>query len=75
MVAEATYLRGRHERRNTAVAAVASGEVHQLADGRAAVRTGLDAAASGDRVNFTTEGNFTVVKAASLVFTDGAPQD
>lgn len=73
MVAEATRVRGRDEHRLTAAAAVASGEVYQLANGQAGVYTGLDAAASSDRINLTTEGQVTLIKAASLVFTDGAP--
>lgn len=70
-MAEATFLRGRDEIRKTADAAIASGEVHQLADGRAAVFTGLNAAASGDRTNWTTTGQFTLTKTASMVFLDG----
>lgn len=71
MTAEAIYTRKSSERRNTAAAAVAGGEIHQLADGRAAVHTALKAAASGDRINLTTEGVYQVPKATSLVFTDG----
>lgn len=70
---DAIRVRGKHERRNTAAAAVATGEVHQLADGRAAVYTGLDAAATNDRINLCTEGQFTVTKTASVVITDGQP--
>lgn len=73
MTAEAITLRGRHEQRKTAAAAIAAGEIQQMPDGRAGVRTGLDAAASGDRVNFVTEGQFTVIKTASQVWLDGAP--
>lgn len=73
MTAEAITLRGRHEQRKTAAAAIAAGEIQQMPDGRAGVRTGLDAASSGDRVNFVTEGQFTVTKAASQVWLDGAP--
>lgn len=71
MTAEAIHLRGRHETRKTAAAAIASGEVHQLPDGRAGVYTGLAAAASGDRTNFTTEGQKTVIKTATQVWIDG----
>jgi predicted RecA/RadA family phage recombinase len=73
MTAEAVTLRGRHELRKNAAAAIASGEVHQLADGRAAVFTGLNAAASGDRTNWTTEGQYTVAKTSGVVVLDGAP--
>lgn len=72
-MSDAIYIRGREDNRLTAAAAVASGEIYQLADGRAGVKTGLDAAASGDRVNFTTTGQHTVTKKASQVWIDGAP--
>lgn len=72
-MADAIYQRARHETRKTAAAAIAAGEVHQLADGRAAVYTGLAAAASGDRTNWVTEGKFKITKAASVVILDGAP--
>lgn len=61
----------RHERILTAAAAVAAGEIYQLPDGRAAVHTGANAAASGDPVGFSTEGVFTVTKTASVVMLDG----
>jgi predicted RecA/RadA family phage recombinase len=72
-MSDATYTRGRHEVRKTVAAAVASGEVHQLADGRAGVMTGLTAAASGDSRNFKTDGQHLVTKTASVVVIDGAP--
>jgi hypothetical protein len=72
-MSDAIYVRGRHETRKTAVAAIAAGEVHQLPDGRAAVYTGQDAAAIGDRTNWKTDGQHTVTKSADLVFTKGAP--
>lgn len=72
-MADATYIRNRDDNRITAAAAIAAGEVWQLADGRAAVLTGLAAAASGDRVNFTTTGQFTFTKTASQVWVDGQP--
>lgn len=72
-MADALRVRGRHETRKTAVAAIAAGEIQQLADGRAAVYTGLAAAATNDRTNWVTEGKFTVTKATALVFTDGCP--
>lgn len=67
----ATLVRGRADNRLTAAAAVASGEVRQLADGRAGAYTGLNAAALGDRVNYTDTGKFTLDKTASIVLLDG----
>lgn len=72
MVASAR-IRGRHTYRLTAGAAVSSGEVRQLPNGQAAAFTGLDAAASGDRVEFTTEGQYTIAKTAGEVWLDGDP--
>lgn len=71
MVAEATTLRGRHDRRATAAAARASGEVVCLGDGRAGVKCGLNAAASGDAVKYETEGQMTVIAKSSEVWCDG----
>ena len=71
MAPEATYLRDECERRLTAAAAIAAGEVYQMGDGKAGVKTGLNAAASGDRANFTTEGIFTVAKTTGVVIIDG----
>jgi predicted RecA/RadA family phage recombinase len=73
MVAEATFLRESNEYRDTAGAAIAAGEVQQMNNGRAAVKTGLGAAASGDEVGFTDEGVHTVIKTATQVWIDGAP--
>jgi len=70
-MADAIYLRDECEIRKTAAAAIAAGEIHQLADGRAAVYTGLNAAASGDRTNWNTEGQFTVTKTTGVVILDG----
>ena len=70
-MADASYVRSRDEVRVTAAAAVASGEVWQLKDGRAAVYTGLNAASSGDRVNYSTSGQYTMTKTASVVLLDG----
>jgi len=67
MPAEASFLRTRDDNRKTAVAAVAAGEVHQLADGRAAVYTGLNAAATNDSTNWNTSGKFTLIKTAGFV--------
>jgi hypothetical protein len=70
-MSDAVYSRGRHEVRKTAAAAIATGEIHQLADGRAGYYTGLDAAASGDRTNWKTDGQVVVTKTASVVCLDG----
>lgn len=70
-MADASYVRSRDEIRVTAAAAVASGECWQLSDGRAAVYSGLNAAASGDRTNFTTTGQFTFTKTSGVVLLDG----
>lgn len=71
-MADALTLRCHDEYRLTAAAAVASGEVWQLATGEAAVYTGLNAAAINDRSNFTTEGQFTMPKTAdAFVFLKG----
>ncbi len=72
-MADAITLRGRHERRLVAAAAVAGGEVYQLPDGRAGVHSALNAASANDTVNFVTEGQFTVTKTTSQVWIDGAP--
>lgn len=72
MVAQATPLRGAEDYRQDAVAALASGDIVQLANGRAAVKQGLGAAAAGDPVSLLDAGQFTVVKTASQVWIDGA---
>lgn len=71
MTAEATLLRGRHDSRDTAAATIASGEIQQMNDGRAGVRTGLGSLASGDPVGFVTEGVFDIPKTTSQVWLDG----
>lgn len=72
-MADATYIRGENDNRLEAAAAVASGEVWQLPNGRAAVKVGANAAASGDTVRFTDVGKHTVTKTASQVWIDGGP--
>ena len=71
MTAEAVLLQHKHEQRDIAAATIAASEVQQMNDGRAGVRTGQISAASGDGVNFVTEGRFTVIKTASEVWLDG----
>jgi predicted RecA/RadA family phage recombinase len=68
---DAILLRGLDGIRKTNAAAVATGEVHQLADGRAGVYTGLNASGLGDVSNWTTEGQFTVTKTSGVVILDG----
>ncbi len=70
-MAEGNLLRERHEQRKVASAAIVSGEVHQLSDGRAGVYTALNAAASGDNINLGTEGQFTLPKTTSMVLLRG----
>ncbi len=57
----------------TPAAGYASGEVIQLADGRAAVVMGLKALVSGDPAALKTRGQFTLTKGADLVVLEGAP--
>lgn len=72
-MAEATRIRSASEYRLTAAAAIDAGEIYQLPNGRAAVKAGADAAASGDRVTFYDEGQYTVVKTSGEVWLDGDP--
>lgn len=70
-MADASLVRGANETRVTAAAAVASGECWQLKDGRAAIYAGQNAAASGDRVTFVTEGQYTFTKTSGVVLLSG----
>jgi predicted RecA/RadA family phage recombinase len=70
-MADATYLRGENEIRVTAAAAISPGDVWQMDDGRAAVYPPTVGAASGDRVTFKTDGQYTFTKTASIVLLDG----
>jgi predicted RecA/RadA family phage recombinase len=70
-MSDATLLRGRTEIRKTAAAAIASGAIHQLADGSAGVYTGLNAAASGDPTNWKRDGQYIVTKTSGVVILDG----
>lgn len=64
------YERGEYEL--TAAAAVASGEILQLPNGRAAVKTGLNAAASGDTIGLTDDEIVVKVpKTSGIVILDG----
>ncbi len=73
MVAEATFLENANQQELVALAAIASGEVYQMPDGRAAVHTGLAAAATNDSAGFTTTGQHTVAKTASVAILAGLP--
>lgn len=55
----------------SAPAAIAAGQVLQLPDGRAAVKAGLAAAASGDPIALLTAGQFLVAKTSGVVILDG----
>lgn len=57
----------------TPAAGYASGEVIQLADGRAAFVTGLLARASGEVAGLKTTGQVTLAKTAAVVILKGAP--
>lgn len=71
-MAEASRVRGQNEVRITAASAVASGDVWQLKDGRAAVYRGTSAAASGDtNLLFRADDVYTVPKTANIRLLDG----
>jgi len=55
----------------TALAAIAAGEVYQLRDGRAGVKSGLAAAATGDPATFLIAGQFPLTKTAGVVILPG----
>lgn len=71
---EAILLRGavlRTVRANSAGSALASGEVRQMADGRAGVFVGGKAAAANDGVEYAVDGIFNVLKSTSITFLPG----
>lgn len=70
-MADCTFLRERDDVRLTATAAITSGEIWQMPDGRAAYLPSLEGAASGDRAAFATTGQATVTKTAGIVILDG----
>jgi len=72
-MADAQTVRERHDIRKTAQAAISTGEIQAMSDGRAAVYTGLNAAASGDSTNWNTSGQFVVSKTSGIVILDGGP--
>ena len=72
MTAEADLLRDTEViPKTTPAAGFASGEVIQLADGRAAFVTGLNARVSGDPAGLKTSGQVTLAKTAALVILEG----
>lgn len=73
MAAEAIRLNSTNDNTVTLAAALASGEVYQLPDGRAGVYAGQCALASGDPAQFIVEGKHTVIKTATQVWIKGAP--
>lgn len=74
MSAEAILKQGSPElTKLTAAAAVASGEVWQMPNGRAAVYKGQNAAEANDLTSWCDEGKATVVKTTSQVWIKGAP--
>src|SRR5688500_17098093 len=72
-MADALMLAERHDNAIVVADAASAGEIYQLNNGLAGVRTGLKAGAASDTANFTTEGKFTVTKTTSQVWLDGAP--
>lgn len=72
-MSDAIRVRLDNEIRKTAAAAVVTGKIHQLADGRAGVYTGLNAAALGDRTNWAEDGQYSCPKKPSVVCLDGGP--
>jgi hypothetical protein len=70
---DASYVRAANDMRLNVEAAAVGGELRQLADGRAAVMKGLNAAAANDLRSFETDGIHAVAKVAGVVIIDGAP--
>ena len=71
MTAEAILAYPAGEQKFSTTIPLNSGDVIQLPDGRAAVKGGLTAAASGDSVASYTEGVFRVLKAAGICLLRG----
>lgn len=75
-MADAVFVRDAGEYLLTAATAIGLGEVYQLPDGRAAAYRHLSnrqaqAATTGQRALFETEGHFTLTKATGVVLLDG----
>lgn len=73
LTAEAVFLRDANVHKDTAAAAVTTGEVMQLSDGRAAIYSGLSGASSGDPIGKQLDGIFTIQKATGDTFAKGDP--
>jgi len=73
MAAEAQYLQDEEVIQFTAAAALASGEVIQLEDGRAAVVSGAKGFASGDLASARVRGRHKCIVASGVTFADGDP--
>lgn len=69
---DASYVRDRHEIRQTAASAIALGEVRQMPDGRPGIAK-FTAASNGSRISYATTGQFTIAKTTGQVWIDGAP--
>lgn len=74
-MAEATLLGPADEQTITAAAALDSGDIVDLADGRAGVVQGLGSYAIGDKVKVATTGRFRVPAATGTTFAAGAVVD
>lgn len=72
-MAEAKRINEPGEAKFTASAALASGEVIQLADGRAAVVAGLTGFSSGDKAVAYTDGRYAFAAASATTFAIGDP--
>lgn len=72
-MAEAVYQRAADDNRLILAAALTTGEVYQLPNGRAAVYKGQNGRAVGDTETFADTGKYTVVKTATQVWLDGDP--
>lgn len=73
MATQATYVKGDSIITVTASGTLASGDVVQLADGRAAVVGGLTGVVSGEKYEAIVEGQFLVASASGTTFSLGVP--
>jgi len=70
-MADASFYRASRQRLKTLAAAVALGEIHQLADGLASVFSSTSAASSGQTRNFAATGQWAVAKQTGIILLDG----
>src|SRR5688572_26244041 len=70
-MADAVYYRAGRQILKTLAASVALGEIHQLADGRAAVFSSTSAGTTGLVRNFAATGQWIVTKATGIKLLDG----